>query len=483
MKNNLYKKVIGILCMVLAVFVFSCDADTEVDKTYEEILAAQPTIASFSPGTAAIGSQVTIEGSYLNFVTKAFVGGAPAQIYSRENSRTIIITVPSNAVSGIIRLETESGKVVESAGTLTVTYPVPVITSTLPTQTLVNDEITIEGENLQVITRITFGTVNGVIQQQDDKTIVVSTPNTGPSPLPLSYSYNTGTGETTVVLNPAFTIYIPVPVVSAFPTAIIKNTPVVITGENMNLVTSVTLGTTAVTFTATATSLSFNPPAALASGSYTITLGYGTNQQVVSNATPYINRDVQVYFDFESHGTSVIQSTAAVESHLVENTLNDPSPSPLPQAPFPGGSNFSHLKLLSPTNNGSSIAYIRFSNSTNTTWKTAFDNGAFNNNPVLHMWLNTKNTTPTLRLYMTSAVSKKLVHYSTNGEWKLIAIRLRDLFPTVTASDFVSGNYMRMNYLSDNQANVPLEVNTDWYMITDGVLTEAGAVDVTNLFN
>ncbi|RZM25276.1 MAG: hypothetical protein EOO88_19875 [Pedobacter sp.] len=126
---------------------------------------------------------------------------------------------------------------------------------------------------------------------------------------------------------------------------------------------------------------------------------------------------------------------------------------------------------------------MRFSQSANATWKTIYDAGAFNNNPVLHFWLNTNNTTPTFRLYMTSAASKKLVHYSTNGEWKLVAIRLRDLFPDVTAGDFVSGNYMRMNYLTDNQAGVPLEVNADWFMITDAVLTEAGAVDVTGLFN
>lgn len=65
----------------------------------------------------------------------------------------------------------------------------------------------------------------------------------------------------------------------------------------------------------------------------------------------------------------------------------------------------------------------------------------------------------------------------------MVAVRLRDVFPTVTASDFVSGNYFRMNYLTDNQANVPLEVNADWFIITDEVLTGVGAIDLTNSFN
>ncbi|MGV3459786.1 MAG: IPT/TIG domain-containing protein [Flavobacterium sp.] len=481
MKRQLYKKVIGAMCMALAIFIFSCDADVEVDKTFEEILAAQPTITSFSPGTAAIGSNVTVDGTYLNFVNKAYIGNIEAQIFSRENQRTMIITVPPTAVNGKIRLETASGKVAESTEELVITYPVPVITSTFPTQTLVNETITIEGQELQSINKISFGGVDGVIELQDANTIIVRTPNNGPSPLALTYTYMGSTGEVTVVVNPAYTIYIPVPVVTAFPGAILKNIAVIITGENMNLVTSVKLGTQDINgFTATPTTLTFAPPATLASGAYVVTLGYGQSQQLVSNAVPYINRDIQTYFDFEAQDTNIIQSTAAVESHLVAKNLNGGG---LSQPPFPGGSNYAHMEMLSPTNNGSSIAYIRFLNSANTSWKTIFDAGAFNNNPVLHFWLNTKNTTPTLRLYMTSAASKKLVHYTTNGEWKLIAIRLRDAFPTVTAADFVSGNYMRMNYLSDNQMNVPLEVNTDWYMVTDGVLTEAGAVDVTNLLN
>ncbi|WP_159799644.1 IPT/TIG domain-containing protein [Flavobacterium sp. MK4S-17] len=480
MKTRLYKKITGILCMALAVFVLACDADIEVDKTFEEILGAQPTIESFSPGTAPIQGLVTIQGTYLNFVTRAYIGDAEAEIYSRENAKTMIIRVPANAVNGIIRLETNSDKVAESAEELIVTYPVPVIESTLPDQTTVNETITIEGENLQVITKVSFGNVDGVIELQDDRTIIVRTPNNNQSPMQLSYTYNTTSGEETIVLVESFTIYIPLPVVSSFPSAIIKNNPATITGQNMNLITSVLLGTTEVTdFTTAPGNLTFNPPASLASGSYAITLNYGEGEQIVSNAVPYINRDIETYFNFENHGTEVISSTSSVSSHLLVSTLNGS----LPQPPFPGGSNYYHAEILSPNNNGSSIAYMRFTFSDNDTWKTVFDAGAFNDNPVLHFWLNTNNTTPTLRLYMTSSSSRKLVHYNTGSDWQLVAIRLRDLFPGVTASDFLSGNYMRMNYLSDNQAGVPLEVNADWFMITDAVLTEAGAVDVTDMFN
>jgi len=477
MKNTLYKRIFRLFYMLLAVVVLGCDADPEVDKTFEEILGAQPTIESFSPSSAAIQSLVTITGTNLNFVTHAYIGDIEAQIYSRENSKILIIKVPANAVAGIIRLTTDSEKEAASAESLTITYPVPAITSELPSIAIVNENLTFTGTNLQVITKITFGTVDGVIEYQDDRTVIVKTPNTGPSPLALTYSYNTVSGPVTMPLVDAFIIDIPTPEVSGFPKAIIKGTPVQINGTDMNLVTAITLGTTEITgFVVTPTNISFTAPEGLPTGFYTITLKYG-DLQVVSNPIAYINRNVQVYFDFDTHGLEVV--TVGQAAQVTANQLNGT----VAQPPFPDSNNYHNLKMLSPTDNGSSIAYMRFSFATNTTWKTAFDAGAFNNNPVLHFWLNTNNTSPTLRLYATSTASKKLVHYNTGGEWKLVAVKLRDLFPGLSASDFVSGNYMRMNYLTDNQANTPLEVNTDWFIITDEVLTGVGAVDLTNSFN
>jgi hypothetical protein len=455
----------------------ACNAEIEVDQTFEEILAAQPTVESFTPASASIQSLFTITGTNLNFVTHAYIGDIEAEIYSRENSRILIIKIPAGAVNGIIRLTTDSDKEASSVEALVITYPVPTIESQIPLMSVVNEVITITGQNLQVITRVTFGTVDGIIEYQDNRTLIVKTPNTGPSPLALAYNYNTVSGEVTIQLQNNYTIDIPTPKVTGFPKAIIKNTQVQIVGSDMNLVTGIIFGTTSITvFEVTPTSISFAPPADLPTNFYTIKLLYGDGLQVLSTAIPYINRDFETYFDFETQGMEVISTGSAAQ--VTANQLNGTTVQP----PFPNSINYHHLEMFSPTNTGSTIAYMRFSFASNTTWKTIFDSGAFNNNPVLHFWLNTNNTTPTLRLYATSGASKKLVQYNTGGEWKLVAVRLRDLFPTVTSSDFVSGNYMRMNYLTDSQANVPLEVNTDWFIITDDVLTGIGAIDLTNSF-
>lgn len=477
MKNIIYKKIFGLISIIFAMVFFACDAGIEVDKTFEEILAAQPTVESFSPTSAPIQSLVTIKGTNLNFVTKAYIGAVEAQIYSRENSSTLIIKVPASAVNGIIRLTTDSGKEASATENVLITYPVPVIESKIPTISIVNEVITITGQNLQVIKRVTFGTVDGIIEYQDNRTLIVKTPNTGPSPLVLVYSYNSVSGEVAVPLESNYTIDIPSPEATGFPKVMIKNTQVQIGGTDMNLVTGIVFGITAIaTFDVTPTSVSFTPPADLPTGFYVIKLIYGSGMEILSPQIAYINRDIQTYFNFEAQGMEVISTGIAAQ--ITTNKLNGT----VDQPPFPNSTNYHHLRMLSPNDNGSSIAFMRFSFATNTTWKTAFDAGAFNSNPVLHFWLNTNNTTPTLRLYATSAASKKLVHYNTGGTWKLVAVRLRDLFPTVTASDFVSGNYMRINYLTDNQANVPLEVNTDWFIITDDVLTGIGAIDLTDSF-
>jgi hypothetical protein len=478
MKKIVYKKTFRLISIIFAMVFFACDAGIEVDKTFEEILAAQPTVESFSPSSAPIQSLVTVKGTNLNFVTKAYIGAIQAEIYSRENSSTLIIKVPANTVNGMIRLTTDSGKEASATENLVITYPVPVIESQIPTISTVNEVITITGQQLQVIKRITFGTIDGIIEYQDNRTIIVKTPNTGPSPLVLAYSYNTVSGEVAVPLNSNYTVDIPSPEVTGFPKVVIKNTPVQIGGTDMNLVTGIVFGTTAITaFDVTPTSVSFAPPADLPTGFYVIKLIYGGALEVLSPSVAYINRDIQTYFNFEAQGMEVI--TTGVAAQITANQLNGT----VNQPPFPNSTNYHHLKMLSPIDNGSSIAFMRFSFATNTTWKTAFNAGAFNNNPVLHFWINTNNTTPTIRLYATAAASKKLVHYNTGGQWKLVAVRLKTLFPTVTAADFVSGNYMRINYLTDNQANVPLEINTDWFIMTDEVLTGVGAIDLTGSFN
>ena len=478
MKKILYKKIFRVVSIIFAMVFFACDAGIEVDKTFEEILAAQPTVESFSPTSAPIQSLVTVKGTNLNFVTKAYIGAIQAEIYSRENSSTLIIKVPATAVNGIIRLTTDSGKEASTTENVVITYPVPIIESQVPTISIVNEVITITGQQLQVIKRVTFGTVDGIIESQDNRTLIVKTPNTGPSPLVLAYSYTTVSGEVAVPLESNYTVVIPAPKVTSFPKVVLKNMPVQIGGTDMNLVTGIVFGTTVVTaFDVTPTSVSFAPPADLPTGFYAIKLIYGGALKVLSPPVAYINRDIQTYFNFEAQGMEVI--TTGVAAQITANQLNGT----VNQPPFPNSTNYHHLKMLSPTDNGSSIAFMRFSFATNTTWKTAFNAGAFNNNPVLHFWINTNNTTPTLRLYATAAASKKLVRYNTGGEWKLVAVRLKTLFPTVTASDFVSGNYMRMNYLTDNQAKVPLEINTDWFIITDEVLTGVGAIDLTSSFN
>ncbi|HEX5672677.1 MAG TPA: IPT/TIG domain-containing protein, partial [Nitrososphaeraceae archaeon] len=273
-----------IMLFSLAQVFTACDADTEVDKTVDEILAAQPTIESISPGTADILSKVTITGTFLNFAETAFVGGVECQITQRVNGKTLEIKVAPNATSGVVKIITSAGKEAVSSETLTVTYPTPTVTSTFPSNATVNENIVLSGTNLTSITRISFGDMDGTIQFQEDQAVVVSVPNNENSPVAVNYYYNTVNGEVSQLLNDSFNILIPTPIISSWPSLMNRDSEVTIVGTDMNLITGVSVGGQNATFnTASATSVSFNVPSGVATGYQDIVVNYGTSGQLTQS--------------------------------------------------------------------------------------------------------------------------------------------------------------------------------------------------------
>lgn len=457
--------------MVTVQFFLSCDADVEVDKTVEEILSAQPSITSISPGTADILTRVTISGEYLNFADKAFVGDAECQITQRVNGETLEIEVAPNASTGVVKIITSAGMEAVSSEVLTVTYPTPNITSTFPSSATVNENIVIEGTNLESITKITFGEVEGMIQFQESQAIVVSVPNSDVSPVEVNYYYNSSSGEVSGQLSSSFTIVIPTPVISAWPSLMSRDNEVTLVGADMNLITGILVGGEVATLnTATATSVSFNVPAAVVTGYQDIVVQYGTSSQITQADVPYINGEYEQYFEYDSDNVGLITLSADTTAE----TITD-----VDQPPFPGTS-FARVTMNTAT--GSTLARIRFQNSANDTWTTVLDSGSFSDAPVLHFWMKT-DAEPIMRLYVggSSSANRRQLSGSdtdTNGQWKLFAVRLTDFIPG-TAS---IGGYFEFRFTTGSSAIVPMEMDVDWVIITDHVLTDLGAEDVTDLF-
>ncbi|WP_161554551.1 IPT/TIG domain-containing protein [Sinomicrobium soli] len=468
----------AVSAFALLVFTVGCDADTEVDQTVEEILSAQPAITSFSPASADIQSRVLIRGTYLNFASKAYVGDTECRITQRINGETLEIEVAPEAESGVVRIATSAGKEASSPEQLSVTYPQPAVSSELPEGGMVNENIVIEGTNLRTVTKITFGGTEAIIQFKEAQALVVSVPNNEGEGQEVRMYYNTASGETSVALSAGFSITIPTPVINNWPQLMNRDSEVFITGEDLNLVTSVTIdGQEAPINASSATALNFNVPEGVQTGYRDIAVHYGTDKQLVREGVPYINGQYEKYIEFDTDPESVFALDLSKDPLAVQQ-LNGNAEQP----PFPGAS---YYNLQMNTGTGSTIARMRLHSETaNETWQQILDPGNFGDNPVLHFWINTEGTAPILKLYIggtSNANRRELSGGNTNtGEgWKLYAVRLKDFIPGLTSV----GSAFEIRLNTGSGASVfPVVVNLDWIVVTDQVLTEFGAEDVTDLF-
>lgn len=479
MKNtfNYIKKGLGVVGIML--LLISCDADVEVDRSFEEILSAQPEIMNFYPESASVLEEVVIEGVNLNFVTKAFIGSVETEITERVNSDQIRIRVVPEASNGAIRLVTQAGKEVTSDAELNVNYPEPDITSEVPAESIVNSNITFEGENMDVITKVTFGESEGIIEFKSPRSLVVKTPNNSSSSIDLKIWYYTAQGETTETLVEDYAIVIPKPEVISWPGMMSRYQDITVVGENMNLIDSVRVGGFFTpTLSATASTISFAAPGELSTGYHSVSFTYGEGEEITKEDVPYINGELEVFYDWD-HYTEEVVNLDLSKDPLATHQLNGE----VEQPPFPQGENYYHLEMGTPT--GSTIARLKVHETTdNPTWVNILDDGNYNNNPVLHMWVNTQGTDPTFKIYIggTSSDNRRELRGGNLGngdDWKLIAVRLKDFIPGLDAV----GSVMEFRINTGSGAEeFPVILNMDWIIVTDQVLTEFGAVDVTDEF-
>jgi len=456
----------------------ACEADLEIDKTVDEIKAAQPTIESVSPNSADILSRITITGTFLNFAEKVYIGDIECKIMQRINGNTLEIEVAPQALSGIIRIVTSSEKEAVSTEMLTVTYPTPNVTSTFPINALVNQNITIEGSNLKGITRISFGDMDGVIQFQEDQALVVSIPNNETSQLAVNYYYNSTSGLESQALSSDFNILIPTPIINAWPSFMNRDSEVSLVGTDMNLITSISVGGSAVTLNSnTPTLISFNVPSNVATGYQDIVVNYGSTGKLTQALVPYINGQFESYIDFDSYPEDVFVIDLSKDPLATQQLqVAEAQPTLL-------GSSYYNLKMN--TGTGSTIARMRMNAQTdNDSWSEIIDAGNFNDNPVLHFWMNTEGTEPIVKLYIggTSNPNRrelKGANTNTGDTWQLFAVRLNGFIPSI--SSIGSTFEFRFN-TGSGASSFPVSVNLDWIIVTDSVLTEFGAVDVTELF-
>ncbi len=230
-----------------------------------------PTISSFSPTGAAVGTTVTINGT--NFIGTPVVtfNGTPA-VVTGSTLTSITTSVPSGAGSGPISV-TVSGVTINSSSNFII-FGTPSITSFTPTSGALNVVVTITGTNFSVVpseNTVQFNGTSSVVTASTATTITTSVP------------FGATTGKISVTVNgitgtSAANFTVPTPVISNFnPTSGAPGTIVILTGTSFSNVPANNVvrfnGVIANVTASTTTSITTVVPTGATSGKISVTVG------------------------------------------------------------------------------------------------------------------------------------------------------------------------------------------------------------------
>lgn len=130
-------------------------------KSPAKLVMVVPTV-SVSPTTVKNGAELTVTGTNLDLVDKVIFGGNKnGTVLTGGTATQIVVNVPADAISGIVRFITKATKEVEGPS---LTIVNPVLTSFLPAATNAKTDITITGTDLDLVVDVNFvGGVKGTI--------------------------------------------------------------------------------------------------------------------------------------------------------------------------------------------------------------------------------------------------------------------------------------------------------------------------------
>ena len=229
-----------------------------------------PSITSFSPTSAAVGSSVTITGQNLTGATGVTFNGLAGTVTSSSLS-AVVARVPTGASTGVIAVTTPTGTAT-STSKLTITVPAPTITSFTPTSGPTGTSVTVTGTNLSGATKITFNGATGKVSSSTATTVVGVVP-TGASTGKIAVTTTGGTATS----SSSFTVLAAPTITSFTPTSGMTGTSVTLTGTGLTGARSVTFNGVAGTVTSsTSTSAVVVVPAGASTGRIAVTTANGT---------------------------------------------------------------------------------------------------------------------------------------------------------------------------------------------------------------
>ncbi|MCB0585678.1 MAG: IPT/TIG domain-containing protein [Phaeodactylibacter sp.] len=121
----------------------------------EELIMVVPQITDISPNPVKNGENVTVTGADLDLVTRVVFGGNKVgAILGGGTATEIRVKVPISATEDVVLFRTAAEKEVASAQALQLVRPV--ITGFTPSEARFGEEISIEGEDLDLVSSVIF---------------------------------------------------------------------------------------------------------------------------------------------------------------------------------------------------------------------------------------------------------------------------------------------------------------------------------------
>ena len=126
---------------------------SEMEIESAELKLIAPTITQATPNPVKNGVSLKIDGANLDLVTTVVFAGDKEGAITAQSATSISVTVPLDARSGAVVLNTNSGK----TAAVNVDMVLPTLNSFTPSTLMAGDQITITGTNLDLVRSVIFG--------------------------------------------------------------------------------------------------------------------------------------------------------------------------------------------------------------------------------------------------------------------------------------------------------------------------------------
>ncbi|MES2388879.1 MAG: IPT/TIG domain-containing protein [Bacteroidota bacterium] len=202
-------------------------------------------ITNFSPQSGPVGTQVTIHGTNFLAVFTVVFGGPTQAAFTKVNDTTIIATVPTGAITGLITVVITGTNFVQTTSSFTVTSGLPTISSFTPSSGPPGTVVTVSGTNF-------IGVTNVLLNNANISTYTVNSPTSISFTVPVGATtglikVNTAAGSATSATD--FTVTPGATFTGFSPGSGIAGSTVTITGTLLNTITQVMFNGVAASFT------------------------------------------------------------------------------------------------------------------------------------------------------------------------------------------------------------------------------------------